>query len=301
MILHYAATASQDRLVTTLFVAAIAHGVMIMGVSFSGLLPKPSQAAPSLEVVLVQSRNQQDVTPEKALYLSESNMSGSGTTQQQVRASSQMATAQLANNAGDDSGSVLMDQMRETDPQSLSLVAAKALSRFAVRAMREPNDESAEATRRARLMRAEAARDEVVDEIDQLTQLHSDQPRELYIAVNTRQANVARYLALWKKKIEQVGTLNFPNDDLLRGLTGNPTLEVAIRSDGALHDVRIRKSSNHARLDQSAMRIVRLASPFDPFPSEVKREYDVMRFVYVWQFVDGRREAGNVRAQSARP
>lgn len=296
--MHYAATASQDRLVTTLFVAAIVHGVLIMGVSFSGLLPLAAKTAPSLEVVLVQSKTQKNVTPDEALYLSERSMSGSGTTTEKVRARSQMATAQLANNAGDDAGSALVDMLRETAPQSLSLVAARSLSRFSVRALQEPNEESADATRRAKLMRAEAARDELVDEIDQVTQLHSDQVRELYVAVNTRQASVARYLALWKKKIEQVGTLNFPNDEMLRGLTGNPTLEVAIRSDGALHDVRVRESSNHARIDQSAMRIVRLASPFDPFPAPVKREYDVMRFVYEWQFVDGRRAEGSVRAAS---
>jgi protein TonB len=298
---HYAATASQDRLVTTLFVASIVHGILIMGVSFSGLLPSPSRAAPSLEVVLVQSKTQKDVTPDEALYLSQRNMSGSGTTTDKVRARSQMATARLADNAGDESGTVLVDQLRETAPQSLSLIAARSLSKFSVRAMQEPNEESADESSRARLMRAQAARDELVDEIDQVTQLHSDQVRELYVAVNTRQSSVARYLALWKKKIEQVGTLNFPNDEMLVGLTGNPTLEVAIRSDGALHDIRVRESSNHARIDQSAMRIVRLASPFDPFPPEVKRDYDVMRFVYVWQFVDGRRTLGSVRAPAAAP
>ena len=112
---------------------------------------------------------------------------------------------------------------------------------------------------------------------------------ELFVSVNTRESKVARYLALWKRKIEQVGTLNFPSDDLLAGLTGNPTLEVAIRADGELHEVLVLESSNHPRLDQSAMRIVRLASPFEPFPTEVRRDYDVMRFVYVWQFQDGNR------------
>ncbi|MFK8018042.1 MAG: cell envelope integrity protein TolA [Gammaproteobacteria bacterium] len=299
--MHHTAAASQDRLVTTMFVASLAHGLLIMGVSFSGLLPTVSNAAPSLEVVLVQSRTQKDVTPDEALYLAERSMSGSGTTTEQVRARSQMATAQLANNAGADDGTVLQDQLRETSPQSVSLVAAKALSRFSVQALQEPNEEEADATARARLMRAEAARDELVDEIDQVTELHSDQIRELYVAVNTRQSNVARYLALWKKKIEQVGTLNFPNDEMLNGLTGNPTLEVAIRADGALHDVRVRKSSEHPRIDQSAMRIVRLASPFDPFPDQVKRDYDIMRFVYVWQFVDGARQGGSLRTSAANP
>ncbi len=299
--MHHSAPATQDRFVTTLFVASLVHGLLIMGVSFTGILPSRSEAAPSLEVVLVQSRTQTDVTPDKALYLAEQNMSGSGTTTDKVRARSQMATAQMANNDGADNGDALTTEMREAAPDSVSLVAARALSKFSVKALQEQNDEANAQSTQARLMRAQAARDELVQEIDQVTELHSEQVRELYVAVNTRQASVARYLALWKKKIEQVGTLNFPNDDLLQGLTGNPTLEVAIRADGALHDVRIRKTSEHARIDQSALRIVRLASPFDPFPDEVRKNYDVLRFVYVWQFVDGRRERATVRTSATAP
>ncbi|MEO1574195.1 MAG: TonB family protein [Pseudomonadota bacterium] len=299
--MDYAAPATNDRLVTTLFAAALAHGMLIMGVSFTGLVPSRSEAAPSIEVVLVQSRNQKNVTPDEALYLAEQSLSGSGTTTEQVRARSQMATAQLANNAGAEDGNALTDELREAAPDSVSLVAARAHSNFSVSALQEQNEESAERTERARLMREQAAQDELVEEIDQVTELHSDTLRELYVAVNTRQSNVARYLALWKKKIEQVGTLNFPSDALLDGLSGNPTLEVAIRSDGALHDVRIRESSSHKRIDQSALRIVRLASPFDPFPNEVRRQYDILRFVYVWEFVGGRRTGGRLRTEANAP
>lgn len=298
---YAAATASQDRLVTTMFVAALAHGLLIMGVSFSGYLPQRSDTSPSLEVVLVSSSTQTDVIPDDAHYASEQNLSGSGTTTDNVRAQSQIATARMVNNDGNEDGNALADQLREAAPDSISLVAARALSKFSVRALAEASDSPAADTQRARLMRAQTAHDELVSEIDDTTQLHSPEIKELYVSVNTRESKVARYLALWKKKIEQVGTLNFPSDDLLAGLTGNPTLEVAIRSDGALQDVRVRRSSSHARLDQSAMRIVRLASPFDPFPPEVARDYDVMRFVYVWQFVDGERSGGAVRVSSAAP
>ena len=34
--------------------------------------------------------------------------------------------------------------------------------------------------------------------------------------------------------------------------------------------------------------ILRLASPFDPFPPELARDYRVLRFAYEWQFVGGR-------------
>lgn len=64
-------------------------------------------------------------------------------------------------------------------------------------------------------------------------------------------------------------------------------LEVAIRADGRLEDIVVRKSSGRKEVDQAAMSILRLASPFDPFPAEMRKQYDQLRFAYEWQFLDG--------------
>ncbi|MEM6640242.1 MAG: TonB family protein [Pseudomonadota bacterium] len=287
---------TNDRLVSALFAAALVHGLVILGVSFQGLLPNARDVAPSLEVVLVRSDLQTNMSPDDARYLAEQSLSGSGTTTDAVDATSQMATIEMADIAGVADGAALHNQRQQADPDSVRLVASKARSRFAVSALEDPSTDTVRRTERALLMREQVASDELVDNLDQFTQLQSETLRELYVAVDTRQSNVARYLGLWKKKIEQVGTLNFPDDTWLAGLSGNPTLEVAIRSDGALHDIRVRASSNHERIDQAALRIVRLSAPFDPFPDPVRRDYDILRFVYVWEFVDGRRRSGEVRA-----
>jgi protein TonB len=70
-------------------------------------------------------------------------------------------------------------------------------------------------------------------------------------------------------------------------------LEVAIRSDGRLEDIVVRQSSGRKEIDQAAMSILRLASPFDPFPAEMRKQYDQLRFAYEWQFLEG--EAGGGR------
>ncbi len=289
------ATASKDRLVTMLFATCVAHGVLILGVSFGGFdfdMPRQAQA---LEVVLVQNHNQTDVPPERAHYVSEQNLSGSGTTTEEVPAQSKLSTALLTPNAGVEDGDAWQDSLRESTPDSTSLIATRLDTDRALKALLDHSEDPAAQTERAKLLEAEAAVAELTTELADETALHTPQMNELFVSVNTRESKVARYLAMWKRKIEQVGTLNFPSDDLLKGLTGNPTLEVAIRADGELHEVLVRESSNHPRLDQSAMRIVRLASPFEPFPVEVRRDYDVMRFVYVWQFQDGRRGSSILR------
>jgi protein TonB len=72
-------------------------------------------------------------------------------------------------------------------------------------------------------------------------------------------------------------------------------LEVAIRADGSLGQIIVRRSSGRKELDQAALSILRLASPFDPFPSDLRKKYDELRFAYEWQFLGG---PGKVSASS---
>ena len=78
----------------------------------------------------------------------------------------------------------------------------------------------------------------------------------------------------------------FPQLENIEGLTGSPTLEVSIEASGQLAEVVIRKSSGSKVLDQAALDILRRASPFDPFPEEIRADYDRLRFAYKWLFSD---------------
>jgi periplasmic protein TonB len=78
--------------------------------------------------------------------------------------------------------------------------------------------------------------------------------------------------------------------------SASPVLEVAIDSTGNLTKAAIRTSSGYPELDQAALSILKLASPFDPFPPDVAKEYRVLRFAYEWQFVGGRVQSGTLSA-----
>jgi TonB family protein len=75
----------------------------------------------------------------------------------------------------------------------------------------------------------------------------------------------------------------------------DPVLEVAIRADGSLQQVTVRRSSGRRELDNAAIRSVRLASPFDPFPPAMRERFPVLRFAYEWQFMTGRASVGTAR------
>jgi protein TonB len=62
--------------------------------------------------------------------------------------------------------------------------------------------------------------------------------------------------------------------------------------------VIVRRTSGYRELDQAAVDIVRLASPFDPFPTAMRTSYPVLRFAYEWQFLKGQLGDGAVLGES---
>ena len=76
----------KDRMTTTLFLAALFHGIVILGVTFAvPMLDK--QPAPSIEVLLVTGEDTRAADNLGAQYLAQRNQQGSGTTDEHVRPS----------------------------------------------------------------------------------------------------------------------------------------------------------------------------------------------------------------------
>lgn len=100
----------------------------------------------------------------------------------------------------------------------------------------------------------------------------------------TQTSEDAWYLESWRRKVERIGKLNYPDEARARKLYGSLRLLVAIEPDGALRDVRVIDSSGHEILDEAAVRIVRLAAPYAPFPPAMRDETDVLEIVRTWRF-----------------
>jgi protein TonB len=97
------------------------------------------------------------------------------------------------------------------------------------------------------------------------------------------------YIAAWVRKVEQIGEMNFPDVARKLNLSTGPVLDVAIRADGSLQDVRVIRSSGNAELDLAAQRIVKLGAPYAPFPSALRQQYDVLYISRPWRFEPGGR------------
>ncbi|MDA9679823.1 TonB family protein, partial [Gammaproteobacteria bacterium] len=92
------------------------------------------------------------------------------------------------------------------------------------------------------------------------------------------------YLNSWRRKIESVGNLNYPQKARKNKLYGSLRLMVAILADGSLREVKLLDSSGHKVLDDAAIRIARLSAPYAPFPDELRKSTDVLEIIRTWQF-----------------
>ena len=124
---------------------------------------------------------------------------------------------------------------------------------------------------------------------------------EHWVTPDTRASTLAPYLAAWKRKVERVGNLNLPSAVRNAGLSGSPVVEVEISAGGRLQHASVRRSSGYGALDQAALTILKLASPFEPFPAALAADYSQLRFAYQWDFVAGSLQSGAVTVSSDTP
>jgi protein TonB len=271
-----------DRLPPMLFLAALVHGILIIGITFNAVLGDEFREAISLEVTIVADPDPNVLDPEHAEYLAQASQEGAGNTQEQARPSARAESPVPVDNIGTDDGDSA-DDSTAVDEYSDQLLSARAEQVFKVQdnPREEPSpDESVAANLEAGIeLTMPLPQDNVTN-----TAIRDDNPRELVTSVDTKESKVAGYLNRWKTKIETVGIKYFPEEAIAVGMTGSPTLEVTISASGQLQEVLVRRSSGSRVLDQVALSILRRAAPFDPFPEAIRVDYDQLRFAYKWQF-----------------
>ena len=125
--------------------------------------------------------------------------------------------------------------------------------------------------------------------IEEDTAAYASRTRRKAISASTQEYKYASYLEAWRRKVESIGNLNYPEEAKRRQLYGNLILRVALRADGTLEEVRVLRSSGSEVLDQAAMRIVNLAAPYAPFPPDIRKETDVLDITRTWQFLSNNR------------
>ncbi len=278
--------AAHDRLSSTLFLAALLHGVILLGVTFTSDGAPPPQSL-SFEVVLITNSDEDLATPVDTEMLAQQNMAGAGNTDEPLQLKTALSQTLTTGVLGpEQTGIEQPRQLNRSAIEERPTIVARSISS----ALEVPDytiDQQHSAELQQQFLTGEARNIEVINKPELETLISDPERRELIISPNTREARIAAYLSKWKHQIERVGTLNYPHIARSQGLTRYPTLEVAIEASGELHEVIVRNSSGVRSLDQAAMNIVNISAPFEPFPEFLRAEYDILRFAYEWRFSDG--------------
>ena len=280
---------TRDRLLTTTFLVASLHALVILGVTFAP--PRGgSGEPPSLEVLVVHDPVAEAELNKNADYLAQVNQRGSGTGRDVRGAESpRSASADTGADGSSESGRRARPDRGRGDAD---VVASRAASHdrrhFATMAaagapisplVLEPLTGEADGTDNGTALALRGA-----------------PQHELMVTANTRESSVAVYLDRWRHRIERIGAANYPLDAVRRaGYTGSPVLEVRLLATGQLADVTIKRSSGYLTLDQAALNILRLSAPFEPFPRQLAAQHDALRISYVWQFLGGDATESTVR------
>jgi protein TonB len=284
---------SDERLGSTLFLAALVHGVVILGVTFTATPLNDEVELPALNVTLVLDTEREELAADTAQFLANRDQLGAGQAARGLRPTSTLSADQPVTQAGDPEGADAVDGApREATPSAEQLVSRGNSSEL-VPAIPQPTDDPATTRQRAATLVQQAAPQTTAMELALRAELPdgSDDARTLIATPSTRQSGLAEYLDGWRRRVERIGTANYPTALLGDLRAGRPTLEVVIAADGRLDDIVVRRSSGDNALDQAALKILRLAAPFPPLPQDIRQDYDTLRFAYEWDFSTGAAEA----------
>jgi protein TonB len=270
-----------DRFGFSLFIAVAVHALLIFGLGFK--LHQQQQAAPTLEITLAQHRSKDE--PDKADFLAQHNQHGSGNNsdQQSVTTNQQ---ADINDRQLKTIGAPLQPATHQPIAGDAPVLSTTAKSRLKTTKESERQERQQPVTTPL----TPATSLEIASlkaKLDQKQQEYSKLPKVLRItSASTKAADHAAYLRYWIDRIENVGNSNYPEEARRKAMYGDLRLAVTLLPDGTVESVEILLSSGQRVLDQAAIRTVRLASPFAPFPEQIK-QYDKLEIIRTWRFVPG--------------
>jgi len=237
----------------------------------------------AMDIILVNAKSAKK--PRDAQALAQANLDGGGNTDENRRAKTPLPPT-LQQTAGAD---IEQAQRRVHDMearQQTLLTQAKSLRSAAPAESASEQPSPAPSISGLDLIESARAMARLEGEISKSVDEYNKRPRKKFLGARAEEYRFAQYIEDWRQKIERVGTLNYP--EAARGkLYGSLILTVSINADGQVARIDINRSSGHKVLDDSARRIVQMASPYAAFPPDIRRDTDVLEITRTWHFTQG--------------
>jgi protein TonB len=219
-----------------------------------------------LEVILVNSRSGE--APEKAQAIAQANLAGGGEAQA-GRATSPLPPSALTElgDAAEDTRKQI-EQLQETQQQMLTQVRRELAMLPPTDPLRDQGtpEEREKEERRRQLI-------ELLAEIEKRINEENARPKKRYISPATREEVYAIYYDQLRRKIEDRGTRNFPENQGKK-LYGELTMNVTVDAEGRVVETEVVRGSGSKILDRRAVAIVMAAAPYGRFNTAMRRNAD---------------------------
>jgi protein TonB len=254
---------------------AIAFSVLVHGVLLAIRFTSPEAfrfqpTDPGLEVILVNAKH--DRKPVKAEALAQANLDGGGNAES-GRAKSPLPDLRKRENG--ESIKAAKRRVAELEEQQRRMLAQTARKTPVAAPRIIDNDKPREMPQPDGMDRMESAKAlaRMEAEIARNIEEYNKRPKKTQITPSTREVGYAMYYATLQRRIENIGTLNFPQQNGKK-MYGELVIYIPIYHDGSIYEKeggpRVERGSGNAALDNAALRIVRRAAPFGPFPANMR-------------------------------
>jgi len=225
---------------------------------------KPSD--PGLEVILVNAKHKKP--PIKADALAQANLDGGGLAES-GRSRSPLPDMKRVETG--ESYKAMQRRIAEMEQKQTNLLTRDRKSMFNAAPVTEKDKPDPTRTG-ADLVESSKAIARTAAEIHQRIEDENKRPRKTFISPSTREVGHAMYYKEMQKRIEEIGTLNFPQKNG-RKMYGELVVFIPVFQDGTIYQkdggVRVERSSGNPDLDKAAIAIVRRAAPFGRFPAKM--------------------------------
>lgn len=274
---------ASDRLGLTMFLAVSLHAIIIMGISFSSSdKPEKSELINTLDITLVH--NQSKETPDDPDYLAQADQLGGGNTKEKIRVKSPDSKSNMLDNPGLSENTRTPSVIKKTKSLQKKVLTARKSDFKISNAVKTPNKPKHKKASALELIQRSREIARLSAQNQDFWQAYGRRPDPKYLHANTRKHIDAAYLLAWTRKVERIGNLNYPDDARRKGLSGNLILEVRLKPNGSLNEIKLLQSSGHKILDDAAIRIVNLAAPYAKIPDKVLEKRTELRIVRTWAF-----------------
>ena len=229
-----------------------------------------------LEVILVNAKSSEK--PDKAKAIAQASLAGGGQLEKGRATSPLPPSALMELGDASEDAQRKVESLQEQQTQLLAQIR-KALASLPPPDMRVPANNPAQTER-------EEKRKQLINllaEIEKRINEQNARPKKRYISPATREEVYAVYYDELRHKIEDKGTVNFP-EQAGKKLYGELTMIVTVNFDGRVLDTEVVQTSGNLTLDRRAQNIVRGSGPFSRFNETMRRRADQIVVVSRFKF-----------------